>query len=251
MFQLAAQPQSIRQLFRDGFALWGSGFGVVVPFTLICMIVTHAPPFFFPELNTYDLSPVIQFIKGHPMAFLVFFLVNLVALNSILYRVYMVAKQRPDSFFAAILKAIQKLPYLICATVVATLLILLGLALFFLPGIYLMVLLSMYGPLIMFDDENPILAFKHSWELVQNYWWRTAIILLIPFTVYLSIVYFIDVNTSGLWVFTYPSGGEIWFFHNTLRMVASTLYLPWGFAMTVVLFNDLKLREKTDGNRQV
>jgi hypothetical protein len=51
---------------------------------------------------------------------------------------------------------------------------------------YVFVRLSMVVPAIVIENLGPIEAMRRSWRLVQNYWWRTAAILLV-----LSILSFV------------------------------------------------------------
>ncbi len=51
---------------------------------------------------------------------------------------------------------------------------------------YVFVRLSMVVPAIVIENLGPIDAMRRSWRLVQNYWWRTAAILLV-----LSILSFV------------------------------------------------------------
>lgn len=76
---------------------------------------------------------------------------------------------------------------LILLSIISAILIIAGMMLFILPGIYLMVPLALTGAILVFKDYSVTEAISYSFTLVKDQWWITFVTLLVIWI----LVYFI------------------------------------------------------------
>ena len=251
MFALPSARQSIWQLYQISFKFWKVGFKEYSPLMLICAVVAALPHFFIPELNTFHLHRTFELFK-YRWLFSLFYTVFVVyAFIAILYRIDMILIEKEGHIGEALFVGLKKLPVVILSFLISIIAVLLGFALFVIPGLIVAILLSMYFVLIIVDNEGLITAFNHSCDLVRNNWWRTAIILLVPSILYWVIVWLLESHTVKVWIYkSFFSGGEIWVLHNLSRIVLNIIYFPWFCALMLLQLNDLKLRNVKPSSEQ-
>ena len=92
--------------------------------------------------------------------------------------------------------------------------------------------LFFYKPFILFDGLSITQSIKASFKLVHSHWWRTVIVLIVPGFLLgvISIVVSVLAGKHSLIGFI-------------VQTVISSLLIPLTFALTLVLFNDLKIRK--------
>jgi hypothetical protein len=69
------------------------------------------------------------------------------------------------------------------ADVLLALAVLAGLALFVIPGIVILTLWSLVGPVITIEDRSVTSALKRSWQLVRPCFWLTLLLVTLPLQV--------------------------------------------------------------------
>jgi len=130
--------------------------------------------------------------------------------------------------------------------IIAFLLVMIGLCLFILPGIFLLVALYIYWPLIVIEKQNPLSAFVNSIALTWGSWWRTLLVLI-----FINICVFIVYMILNFILLFLPH----WIFHSQallgnmilrdiVRIIIGTLFYPWFVAAAVVLLHDFKVRKQ-------
>ncbi len=68
---------------------------------------------------------------------------------------------------------------LVLLSILSAILIIAGLMLFILPGIYLMVPLSLAGTILVFKNYSVTEAISYSFTLIKNFWWMTFLALFV------------------------------------------------------------------------
>jgi hypothetical protein len=93
---------------------------------------------------------------------------------------------------------LRTLPWgrLIAADLTVAVLIIIGLFLLVLPGLILLNLLAVVGPLIEIEDQTVRAALRRSRRLVRPYFWPVALLATLPFLVLVQIESFAP-DTSG------------------------------------------------------
>ena len=69
------------------------------------------------------------------------------------------------------------------ADVLLALAVLMGLALFVIPGVVILTLWSLVGPVITIEDRSVASAFRRSWQLVRPCFWLTLGLVTLPLQV--------------------------------------------------------------------
>ena len=111
---------------------------------------------------------------------------------------------------------------------------LLGLIVFIIPGIYLGVRLAASIQALVIEDKRGTEAMRRSWELVGGHWWHAAFTLLVA-----GLITGV-VNA----VITAPFSAGAWFLQGIAATVATTVTLPYGALVGVLLYLDLRARKE-------
>ena len=70
---------------------------------------------------------------------------------------------------------LSKVFNLLVFNIIAAIVVVVGMFFFFIPGVYLMIVLSLGSAIIVFEDNNPIDAFGRSFKLIKDKWWSTSV----------------------------------------------------------------------------
>jgi hypothetical protein len=111
---------------------------------------------------------------------------------------------------------------------------LLGLIVFIIPGIYIGVRLAVSIQALVIEGKRGTEAMRRSWELVAGHWWHVAL------TVVVAGLLTGVVNA----VITAPFGTGAWFIQGVAAAVATTVTLPYGALVGVLLYLDLRARKE-------
>jgi hypothetical protein len=94
----------------------------------------------------------------------------------------------PDLTVAEIWRVLP-LRRLVAADVVLAIATLVGLALFFVPGVIVFTLWSLVGPVITIEDRAVGSAFRRSWQLVRPHFWITLGLVTAPLQVEQAVLH--------------------------------------------------------------
>jgi hypothetical protein len=111
---------------------------------------------------------------------------------------------------------------------------LLGLIVFIIPGIYIAVRLAVSIQALVVEDKRGTQAMRRSWALVGGHWWHAA------FTLLVAALITVVVNA----VITAPFGAGAWFIQGVAAAIATTVTLPYGALVGVLLYLDLRARKE-------
>lgn len=114
---------------------------------------------------------------------------------------------------------------------------LLGLIVFIIPGIYIAVRLAVSIQALVVESRRGTEAMRRSWELVGGHWWHTA------FTVLLAGLLTEVVNA----IITAPFNAGAWLAQAVGAAVATTVTMPYGALVGVLLYLDLRARKERLG----
>jgi hypothetical protein len=110
-----------------------------------------------------------------------------------------------------------------------------GLILLVIPGIYIGVRLAVSIEALVIEGRGGTQAMRRSWELVGGHWWHAFGTLLVAALL------------TGLVnaLITAPFGATSWFAQAVVAAVATTVTLPYGALVGVLLYLDLRARKET------
>ena len=111
---------------------------------------------------------------------------------------------------------------------------LLGLIVFVIPGIFIGVRLAMSIQALVVEDKRGTEAMRRSWDLVGGLWWHAAFTLLVA-----ALITGV-VNA----VITAPFSAGAWVIQGIAAAVATTVTLPYGALVGVLLYLDLRSRKE-------
>jgi hypothetical protein len=111
---------------------------------------------------------------------------------------------------------------------------LLGLIVFIIPGIYIGVRLAVSIQALVIEGKRGTEAMRRSWDLVGGHWWHAAFTLLVA-----GLITGV-VNA----VITAPFSAGAWFLQGIAAAVATTVTLPYGALVGVLLYLDLRARKE-------
>jgi hypothetical protein len=111
---------------------------------------------------------------------------------------------------------------------------LLGLIVFIIPGIYIGVRLAVSVQALVVEDRRGTEAMRRSWDLVGGHWWQVAFTLLVA-----GLITGV-VNA----VITAPFSAGAWFLQGIAAAIATTVTLPYGALVGVLLYLDLRTRKE-------
>jgi hypothetical protein len=111
---------------------------------------------------------------------------------------------------------------------------LVGLIVFIIPGIYIGVRLAVSVQALVVEGKRGTEAMRRSWELVGGHWWHAA------FTILIAGLITAVVNA----VITAPFSAGAWLLQGIAAAVATTVTLPYGALVGVLLYLDLRARKE-------
>jgi TRAP-type C4-dicarboxylate transport system permease large subunit len=105
---------------------------------------------------------------------------------------------------------------------------------FIIPGIYIGVRLAVSIQALVVEDKRGTDAMRRSWDLVGGHWWHAAFTLLVA-----ALITGV-VNA----VITAPFSAGAWLLQGIAAAVATTVTLPYGALVGVLLYLDLRARKE-------
>lgn len=247
MFQFAAQPLSIYQLYTDAYKLlkesvnkiWFLVVGAFVVFTglrffLASMIPTIPTNVYIHAMPPKDIQHL--FYVGALLVVFISFFYFLLLLQRISDSVI-----NPDYSFLNSAKIFFHSALKVFLAVFLSIIIsLVCIFPFIIPGAAMVIFLSMVLPLVLFDHQGIFQSIKESFKLVWLSWWRTFAIF--------GLIQLIKLVMIGLlFLLKILFGAALPFISimiDSVFQLVSVLIMCFSAALFLVQFNDLKLRQK-------
>jgi hypothetical protein len=136
---------------------------------------------------------------------------------------------KPD-LSEALALSVRKFVPLLAAYILYYLIMLFGLILLIIPGIFLSIKLYYFQYFILFDNKGVIESLRLSWQMVKGNWWRTALLLLIW-----GILGFVSAFVGNL-----PRTAEV-----IIYFVIYLLFSPWSTSSIVNAYTQLKVKAES------
>jgi hypothetical protein len=109
-----------------------------------------------------------------------------------------------------------------------------GLIVFIIPGIYIGVRLAVSTQALVVEGKRGTEAMHRSWELVGGHWWHAALTVLVAGLI-------TEVVNA---IITAPFSAGAWFLQAVAAAIATTVTLPFGALVGVLLYLDLRARKE-------
>lgn len=272
VFQIATRPESVIQILSRSLTLYRMSFFRVFILALLVSIVVFLPRMLLLFANIDIFVNISQFNPASLWLILTY-VTSLFFCIGILWRLHCVMTQTKESLFDDVKVAIKKLPLIVAAAILQSLLFALmnitlgiyfqniavsnltsesGYYIFILSMcvltfhvalmIYIYFLLIMYIPLILTENQGIIAAFKKSAMLVWNNWWHTFIVFMIPWLCYVVLLMLLrGIFKIPFHVYFITEAPSFW--TTCLHILIFSLFIPWTAAVFLLQLRDLERRK--------
>lgn len=154
------------------------------------------------DASNFDINAIAEATQVSPVSYLINLLFSVINIAYIKYVLNFVRTGKLE--FNDILSCLkEKWLNILLVSLISSVLIGIGFALFIVPGIILSLGLSMASIIVIDSDLGPIDVLKKSWEMMKGYKWNYFVfilsflgwILLSPFTFFLLLIWLVPYMT--------------------------------------------------------
>ncbi len=234
----AATPSTTKRSFaltaasavvQQGFDLWRRSFWVCFPVALLAVVAGQLPGW----VGAATSSRPLAFVLTACMSIVGLWLLAIIALQQAA-----LSSERNERPTASMRTALDRLPRLVSVIVAQVMLLLVGLALLIIPGIYLFVAVWPAFYLALLERRGVIEAIDLSLQLVRRRWWQVAAVLsLVVIAVLVLFVLDVTLNLVLTQLFGHLPDPRI---SNLLGVLVSALFQPFCIAVGLVEFRFLR-----------
>jgi hypothetical protein len=236
------RPQSVSEVLDTAFHIFAASLLKNLPYGILLILAGQL-------VNIYSLA------TGRPMSALphdaasgLVYGVSLVAVCTIwvaiILRQCAIAQGETHSMRAELTRALRVVPQIVVLAILSIAAFAVGLVVLVLPGIYLLVALSVALPALVLQRRNPIDAMKFSVHLMRGSWWRTLAVFVVTLTI-LFVFYILAIILAAVAV-QFARGADI-----ALVTAAATVLIialgafttPFFAAALLAVFGDLLARQ--------
>lgn len=271
MFNTPTEPQSIGNILDAGFRLYFKSLKHVLLFAFIMAAIGLIPSLFWQtqfDLATLQADPESLNFEPSDIVILIVVVLGIIIADFILYgaityRLHGIATNNMPSIGQTLGYAARKFPAYFGASflfglVLLIFFVLMGIAVavlqafsilvilfLFVPLTYVMIKFSMYTLAIFVEDAGPIEALSRSWELVQDNWWRTFVLLSVAMLIAMMLMSVVSIAYLALVLTSGPEA--ILTYQFALEVGSAVIYMfVYSFmtALPMMLYYDLRLRRE-------
>jgi hypothetical protein len=229
MFHYPQEPLRLKDLFTNGWVLFLDTYRFSWIWAFLNALLFLVSDYF----TTSRISNLIYWkhfaYQINLAIIIIIFIVPWSFLRSIIMvHMHFYAIGETKSFSHALKITLKKIIPITITSFVYQAIIILGLFLFILPGIYVGILFFMYLPLLVLDDNSMVDSFINSIKLVLGSWWETFLLTLIP----TGLIYLIREVMREYFLRAPIIIG--------LSIILLTILIPYSYSLTLIQFNNLK-----------
>lgn len=221
-------PLSYKEIWKETFRIYKKTFLKVLPIVFILSVIISLSSIatYFNNNLTSHFSPI--FAAG----LFVMIIFGVFLINLIIYQIYVQENEQVTSYSSSIKYVANKYFRLLIASIVISIITLLGVIVLIVPGIFLAILLIFTEVFILVEDNEIYPALKGSCLLVWGNWWRTFFVI--------APVVIVNVLINAL--FNYLGLQKSWVSY-VVNSVIFIIYFPFLYSVILVQFYDLKARK--------
>jgi hypothetical protein len=236
------RPQSVSEVLDTAFHIFAASLLKNLPYGILLILAGQL-------VNIYSLA------TGRPLSALphdassgLVYAVSLVAVCTIwiaiILRQCAIAQGETHSMRAELTRALRIVPQIVVLAVLSIAAFAVGFVLLVVPGIYLLVALSVAVPALVLQRRSPIDAMRFSVHLMRGSWWRTLAVFVVTLTI-LFVFYILAIILAAVAV-QFARGADI-----ALVTAAATVLIialgafttPFFAAALLAVFGDLLARQ--------
>ncbi len=240
MFKFSNKTLGLPEIWQGAFELYKETITKVWYISLVMMLVLYIDKVLFPAakympVTAGGMNPALSlphYGVGGMLLSVVTSLISLFLLAVMLHRMDKVCEEPNASVKDSVEYILTRYLTLVIATVVVFIPVMIGVLLFVLPGVFIAVLVMFVPFNVIFNDDGWFEAIKKSCKLVWGNWWRTFGVIIVPGIAIAVIQQII----SSMFAFS-PL-----LYLLVLAVIVAALN-PYIYAVALLQFNDLRLRE--------
>ncbi|HEY4211546.1 MAG TPA: hypothetical protein VGM84_08705 [Steroidobacteraceae bacterium] len=244
----SSRPRSIGEILDTAFHIFKLTWLKGLPYGVLAMLASQTQSIYY----VLTRQPLRQFGGGDPRWWVFFILGTCGTLwmgSALLLRQASLLEGKSSSFGAELRITLRRLPSLIAAVVVNIAAVFLGLVVAVVPGLYLLVGLSLTAPAIMLSAKGAIGGPGYSLELVRGHWLRSFGVYAVGFSALLvfGLLAFLLVAV----LLPFAGAGDVAVvtaFSQVLGVILGAAAAPFISALIIALYADLE--EKLTKKRQ-
>lgn len=240
----AQTPLTIGQVLDQGFHAYGATLRHVWPLSLGAGLAPTLPGL---TLQLVGEVEGVGAIAAVVMSLLVTVVMSVFLSVVLLLRMDALIRADIPPLTITFQQASKRFIPMLLASLLYMLAIIVGLVLLLVPGLILMISLWPFQAAVALDGNRPMQALQRSHRLVWGNWWRTATILSIPGIVLLALYAMIGMVAGVVLMLSGPgtaSPALLTLVELLVKGLAGALLTPLFYAISLVLFHDLKLRKE-------
>ncbi len=180
-------------------------------------------------------------IGGFVVAFMVF-----VVFNGALVKIVSAWAKGDTSISvgSALATGVRRFPRLLVGMLLNGLIAGIGFILLLIPGFYFLVKLQLWMAAMFMDDLGGRESLEASWRVTRGRWWRGAAILTVGFILLYVVALALGAVSALIAALSHLALLEKEIINQVFVAISKVVVLPLIVAVTVVMYNDFKLRSE-------
>jgi hypothetical protein len=189
-------------------------------------------------LQIYGQPPVLALYLLQSVLSLAFYGALIASLNAV------ALGDTPLSFGEAIAIGFTRLGRAVVSGIVWWAIIVIGLILLLVPGIYFLGALCLWPVALYAEDAGAMQALQYSHDLIKGHWWRSSTILTIAVIIILVFSMVVGLVAGVLAAISRHDVTTAQLVIQVVSMAANVFVLPMIPAVLLVMYRDLQLRRE-------
>lgn len=240
MFTLKNEPQNTQHILEQGFTLYKQTFWASLPYTL-CATILMFIPVTLRTLYMMQAGSVVHHDYA-VWAILACWIGGFTLLSGLIFRLYCYCYQVPSHFIGSLQHSLSKLISLLLLGALYCIIVLSGTMLLIIPGMIFIISLMFSFILVITDNQNVLQTLTMSHRLVWGHWWHVAYVISIPLLLNIAITLTVMLSVIIMLSNMGAKLTEITITLAIFNIIIQTLFIPFIFAVGLVLLHDLRRR---------
>lgn len=232
MFSFSNTAQSIGEVLADSFKLYRLTVLKVFPIAALSLLMGAIPNLSGISLSAH--TPNTAALIVIVLALVVSLLAALAVSAVLIQGMYVLALGRENKWMEAARVIRSKLGSIFCVFIFSSAAMVLGFTALFFPGVFVSILLLFCMPLVILDHCGWMDAIKKSCQLVWGYWWNTFFVMVVPMLISIFLIAVITAIAKNNQILL-----------AVMNVVVMSFFTPFFYAVLLVQFNNLKLKQST------
>lgn len=227
MMGLSTDYNSKQAILEEAFAFYKKTFWIALPYSMIASLCIFTPALL-------DLLIPHKIVKLEGLwETLTCWLLGLIVLTALIFRLYCICYQIPNNFLKSIQHALFKIIPLLLLFILYALIVLSSTMLLIIPGVILAVSLMFSFTLLITTNQKVLQTLISSHRLVWGHWWHTLFVFCIPILIgfVLSLSAFVLLVNFSLTMTAL-----------LVNALIQGIFTPFVFLAALVLLHDLNSR---------